>query len=66
MNRLYSFSLALVASVILVGAYAANDFVSAQQALARTIRLAGPGNAEGKPFGTGTLGVLKVKGRYRH
>src|SRR5580698_2121286 len=62
MSLFYSFSRAVVASVILIGAYAANDFVSAQQVLPKTIRLAGPGNAEGKPFGTGTLGVLKVKG----
>jgi sulfonate transport system substrate-binding protein len=62
MNRFYSFGRAVVASVILIGVCAANDFVSAQQAPPKTIRLAGPGNAEGKPFGTGTLGVLKVKG----
>src|SRR5580698_7155745 len=62
MSLFYSFSRAVVASVILIGAYAANDFVSAQQAPPKTIRLAGPGNAEGKPFGSGTLGVLKVKG----
>jgi sulfonate transport system substrate-binding protein len=62
MNLFYSFGRAVVASVILIGAYATNDFVSAQQALPKTIRLAGPGNAEGRPFGTGTLGVLKVKG----
>jgi hypothetical protein len=61
MNLFYSFGRAVVASVILIGAYATNDFVSAQQALPKTIRLAGPGNAEGKPFGSGTLGVLKVK-----
>lgn len=36
--------------------------VSAQEAPPKIIRLAGPGNAEGKPFGTGPLGVLKVKG----
>jgi sulfonate transport system substrate-binding protein len=35
---------------------------SAQEAPPTIIRLAGPGNAEGTPFGTGTLGVLKVKG----
>ena len=35
---------------------------SAQEAPPKVIRLAGPGNAEGKPFGSGTLGVLKVKG----
>lgn len=35
---------------------------SAQEPSPKVIRLAGPGNAEGKPFGTGTLGVLKVKG----
>jgi sulfonate transport system substrate-binding protein len=57
-----SFGRVVVASVVLIGAYSANDFVSAQQALPKTIRLAGPGNAEGRPFGTGTLGVLKVKG----
>jgi sulfonate transport system substrate-binding protein len=35
---------------------------SAQEAPPKVIRFAGPGNAEGKPFGTGPLGVLKVKG----
>jgi sulfonate transport system substrate-binding protein len=33
-----------------------------QEALPKLIRVAGPGNAEGKPFGTGPLGVLRVKG----
>ena len=36
--------------------------VLAQEAPPKVIRFAGPGNAEGKPFGSGTLGVLKVKG----
>src|ERR1700744_5607338 len=51
-----------MASAVLLGAYAANNVALAQQASPKIIRLAGPGNAEGKPFGTGTLGVLKVKG----
>jgi sulfonate transport system substrate-binding protein len=33
-----------------------------QEVSPKVIRLAGPGNAEGKPFGTGPLGVLKAKG----
>jgi sulfonate transport system substrate-binding protein len=37
------------------------DGGSAQEAVPKVIRLAGPGNAEGKPFGSGTLGVLKAK-----
>jgi sulfonate transport system substrate-binding protein len=37
------------------------DAASAQESPPNLIRLAGPGNAEGKPFGSGTLGVLKVK-----
>jgi sulfonate transport system substrate-binding protein len=49
--------LALV-SILAVGAGAA---ANAQEAPPKVIRLAGPGNAEGKPFGTGTLGVLRVK-----
>lgn len=35
---------------------------AAKETPPKAIRLAGPGNAEGKPFGTGTLGVLRVKG----
>jgi sulfonate transport system substrate-binding protein len=62
MKYLYSFSRLAIAIVILLGGYAASDFLSAQQVVPKSIRLAGPGNAEGKPFGTGTLGVLKVKG----
>jgi sulfonate transport system substrate-binding protein len=45
---------------LVVAAFAA-DLASAQEAPPKVIRLAGPGNAEGKPFGTGTIGVLKVK-----
>jgi sulfonate transport system substrate-binding protein len=62
LGYLFSFSRVALASAILLGAYAANNFVSAQQPLPKIIRLASPGNAEGKPFGTGTLGALKVKG----
>jgi sulfonate transport system substrate-binding protein len=62
LRYLFSLGRVAVASAVLLGAYAANNFVSAQQSLPKTIRLAGPGNAEGKPFGSGTLGVLKVKG----
>jgi len=43
-------------------AAAALDHASAQEAPPKFIRLAGPGNPEGKPFGTGTVGVLRVKG----
>ena len=50
------------ALVVLLAAAPCAVRVSAQGALPKIIRLAGPGNAEGKPFGTGTLGVLKVKG----
>jgi sulfonate transport system substrate-binding protein len=41
---------------------AAANIACAQEAPPKVIRLAGPGNPEGKPFGTGPLGVLKVKG----
>lgn len=47
--------------VLLTGALGATP-ASAQEAPPKVIRLAGPGNAEGTPFGTGALGVLKVKG----
>jgi sulfonate transport system substrate-binding protein len=54
----------LIAAVLIVAL--TSTFVaapaSAQEVPPPVIRLAGPGNAEGKPFGTGTLGVLKVKG----
>src|SRR5580704_973831 len=46
---------------LFIAAFAVNAAL-AQEAPPKVIRLAGPGNAEGKPFGTGTLGVLKVKG----
>jgi sulfonate transport system substrate-binding protein len=46
---------------LIIAAFAA-DNAPAQEAPPKVIRLAGPGNAEGKPFGTGPLGVLKVKG----
>jgi len=62
LQYLFSFGRVALASAILLGACVANDFVSAQQAFPKIIHMAGPGNAEGKPFGTGTLGVLKVKG----
>jgi len=45
-------------SILLACAFAS---ASAREAPPKIIRLAGPGNAEGKPFGTGTLGVLRVK-----
>jgi len=54
-RRVGAVALALCMAVFAVGA------ASAQEALPKVIRLAGPGNADGKPFGTGTLGVLKVK-----
>jgi sulfonate transport system substrate-binding protein len=62
LGNLFSFGRVALASAVLLGAYAANNFVSAQQSLPKVIRLAGPGNAEGKPYGSGTLGILKVKG----
>lgn len=46
---------------LIIAAFAAGN-APAQEAPPKVIRLAGPGNAEGKPFGTGPLGVLKVKG----
>lgn len=49
------------AVVLALFAVPAVDAVSAQETPPKVIRLAGPGNAEGKPFGSGTLGVLKVK-----
>jgi sulfonate transport system substrate-binding protein len=45
-------------AVLMLGALAP---ARAQEAPPKIMRLAGPGNAEGKPFGTGTLGVLRVK-----
>jgi len=51
-----------VAGAALVLAACAVHAASAQEAPPKVIRFAGPGNAEGKPFGTGPLGVLKVKG----
>jgi sulfonate transport system substrate-binding protein len=45
---------------LVIAAFAVNTAL-AQEAPPKVIRLAGPGNAEGKPFGTGTLGVLKAK-----
>jgi sulfonate transport system substrate-binding protein len=54
-GRVSAAVLATVLALCAVGAAAA------QEAPPKVIRLAGPGNAEGKPFGTGTLGVLKVK-----
>jgi sulfonate transport system substrate-binding protein len=53
---------ALAALVLLATGLFDSVSVSAQEAPPKVIRLAGPGNAEGKPFGSGTLGVLKVKG----
>lgn len=46
---------------LIIAAFAAGN-APAQEAPPKVIRLAGPGNAEGKPFGTGPIGVLKVKG----
>jgi sulfonate transport system substrate-binding protein len=51
-----------VVGVALAFAVCAVHAASAQEAPPKVIRFAGPGNAEGKPFGTGPLGVLKVKG----
>ena len=53
---------AAAALAVLLMAASAGGPVAAQEAPPKVIRLAGPGNAEGKPFGSGTLGVLKVKG----
>jgi len=52
---------AVMAAALLVGG-AANVPARAQEQPPKLIRLAGPGNAEGRAFGAGTLGVLKVKG----
>jgi sulfonate transport system substrate-binding protein len=60
MDGVSSLSRAAVLIVALAGICSAPAF--AQEAPPKIIRLAGPGNAEGKPFGTGSLGVLKVKG----
>lgn len=62
MRRINLVGCAGAALVVLLAATPCVVRVSAQEALPKVIRLAGPGNAEGKPFGTGTLGVLKVKG----
>ena len=57
--------LAVVLSVLVLGSLAAVPGkwaeAKSEEALPKVIRLAGPGNAEGKPFGAGTLGVLKDK-----
>lgn len=57
----HSGRVAAILIVLTIGVVTAGS-VFAQEAPPKIIRLAGPGNAEGKPFGTGTLGVLKVKG----
>lgn len=62
MHQLYWLGRVAAAFSLLLAGWAATTPASAQEALPKVIRLAGPGNAEGKPFGTGTLGVLKVKG----
>jgi sulfonate transport system substrate-binding protein len=59
--RSASFAVGAAAMLVLaVGAFTAGA-AGAQEAPPKVIRVAGPGNAEGKPFGTGTLGVLRVK-----
>lgn len=62
MRRIYLVGYAVAAVILLSAATPCAIRVSAQEALPKVIRLAGPGNAEGTPFGAGTLGVLKVKG----
>jgi sulfonate transport system substrate-binding protein len=62
MRRINVVGYAGAAVILLLAATPYAIRVSAQEALPKVIRLAGPGNAEGTPFGTGTLGVLKVKG----
>lgn len=52
---------AVVLFAVALGLLAASP-IKAEEAPPRVIRLAGPGNAEGKPFGAGTLGILKDKG----
>jgi sulfonate transport system substrate-binding protein len=60
--KLLSLAMPLSAALVAALASSAADGALAQEAPPKVIRLAGPGNAEGKPFGTGPLGVLKVKG----
>jgi sulfonate transport system substrate-binding protein len=59
--RDFLFHVAFVPCAFLVATIAVAPAL-AQETPPKIIRLAGPGNAEGKPFGTGTLGVLKVQG----
>ncbi|HLH94428.1 MAG TPA: ABC transporter substrate-binding protein [Xanthobacteraceae bacterium] len=55
-----AFALRLLAAMAAMASCALSP-LGAQEAPPKTIRLAGPGNAQGTPFGTGTLGVLRVK-----
>jgi sulfonate transport system substrate-binding protein len=62
MKKPYSLGVLAAALIVLTTDVVASNPVFAQETSPKIIRVAGPGNAEGKPFGTGTLGVLKVKG----
>ncbi|HEX3502825.1 MAG TPA: ABC transporter substrate-binding protein [Xanthobacteraceae bacterium] len=62
MKRSYRRGVAAAALSVLAFSLLAVAPARAEEAPPKAIRLAGPGNAEGKPFGAGTLGVLKDKG----
>jgi sulfonate transport system substrate-binding protein len=62
MKRVYALRRVAATLAFVLAVAITSSAVSAQEATPKVIRLAGPGNAEGKPFGTGTLGVLRVKG----
>jgi sulfonate transport system substrate-binding protein len=62
MKKLHLSAGVTLALILLAGVLFDGAPTFAQEAPPKVIRLAGPGNAEGKPFGTGTLGVLKAKG----
>jgi sulfonate transport system substrate-binding protein len=62
MSRVYVVRRLVATLVVALAGALVTAAAFAQESSPKVIRLAGPGNAEGKPFGTGSLGVLKVKG----
>ena len=60
MKEVSSISRAIAALLFLIDAAIAIGSVFAREAPPKVIRLAGPGNAEAKPFSFGALGGLEV------
>jgi sulfonate transport system substrate-binding protein len=60
--HLISTSCLAIAAILAVSASVNVRTVAADESLPKTIRIAGVGNPAGKPFGTGTIGVLRSKG----